>query len=171
MAKKEAKAEKKKKLDADGKKILNTDECEHGGQPDPTKLTEQSEEAVCRICWSTEAEDREAGNYDEELNPILSPCKCTGTQGSIHLKCLRSWLETKRTRRVHKGQVMLKFNRTECEICKQVLPFKIAYKNQIVDIVGVEKPQKNYIVLESLSNDEKKVFHIINTEELMPTQG
>ena len=62
---------------------------------------------------------------------------------------------------------MLKFNRIDCEICKQVLPFKIAFKNQIVDIVGVEKPQKNFIVLESLSNDEKKVFHIINTEELV----
>ena len=63
-----------------------------------------------------------------------------GTQGTIHLKCLRSWLETKRQRKVHKGQVMLKFNKVDCEICKQILPFKIAYKNQIVDIVGVDKP-------------------------------
>jgi len=62
---------------------------------------------------------------------------------------------------------MLKFNRVDCEICKQVLPFKIAFKNKIVDIVGVEKPQKNFIVLESLTNDEKKVFHIINTEDLI----
>jgi len=40
-----------------------------------------------------------------------------------------------------------------------------------VDIVGVEKPQKNFIVLESLSNDEKKVFHIINTADLLPGSG
>ena len=66
---------------------------------------------------------------------------------------------------------MLKFNKVDCEICKQILPFKIAYKNQIVDIVGVEKPQKNFIILESLSNDEKKVFHIINTEELVAPSG
>lgn len=101
------------------------------------------------------------------MNPLISPCKCMGTQGTIHLKCLRSWLETKRQKKVHKGQVMLKFNKVDCEICKAILPFKIAYKNQIVDIVGVEKPSKNFIVLESLNNDEKKVFHIINTESLV----
>lgn len=46
------------------------------------------------------------------------------------------------------------------------MPFKIAYKNQIVDIVGVDKPQRNFIILESLNNDDKKIFHIINTEDL-----
>ena len=61
---------------------------------------------------------------------------------------------------------MLKFNKVDCEICKQNFPFKIAYKNQIVDIVGVEKPKNNFIILESLSNDDKKVFYIINTENL-----
>ena len=33
--------------------------------------------------------------------------------------------------------------------------------------MGVEKPQKNFIILESLTDNEKKVFHIINTEELV----
>ena len=66
---------------------------------------------------------------------------------------------------------MLKFNKIDCEICKQILPFKIAYKNQIVDIVGVEKPAKNFIVLESLQSDEKKIIHIINTEELVAQNG
>ena len=46
---------------------------------------------------------------------------------------------------------MLKFNKIDCEICKQILPFKIAFKNEIVDIVGVEKPGKDYIILESLN--------------------
>ena len=36
-----------------------------------------------------------------------------------------------------------------------------------MDIVGVDKPAKNFIVLESLNNDDKKIFHIINTEELV----
>jgi len=42
MAKREAKAEKKKltKIDADGKRIVITEELDIGGQPDPTKLTE-----------------------------------------------------------------------------------------------------------------------------------
>ena len=141
----EAKNNKKRHsvfIDQDGNKVLITEEADAGGRVSPTNLTDQSEEACCKICWGTEKEDAENAldTDDQEPNPLISPCKCTGTQGTIHLKCLRSWLETKRTRKVHKGQVMLKFNKTDCEICKQTLPFKIAYKNQIVDIVGVEKP-------------------------------
>ena len=67
---------------------------------------------------------------------------------------------------------MLKFNKVDCEICKQILPFKIAYRNEIVDIVGVEKPDDNYIILESLTeNQKKKVFYIINTSKLKENGG
>ena len=31
----------------------------------------------------------------------------------------------------------------------------------------MDKPKKNFIILESLNNEDKKVFHIINTEELV----
>lgn len=46
------------------------------------------------------------------------------------------------------------------------MPFKIAYRQQIIDIVEVDKPHKDYIILESLSSDEKKIFYVINTEKL-----
>lgn len=61
---------------------------------------------------------------------------------------------------------MLKFSKLDCELCNQNFPFKIAYKNQIVDIVGVDKPQSDFIILESLSNETTKIFHIINTKKL-----
>ena len=60
MAKKILKHEKKKHtifVDADGNKVLLTEENNNQGRGSPTKLTEQSEEAVCKICWGTEAED------------------------------------------------------------------------------------------------------------------
>lgn len=117
--------------DPDGNKIVLTEENAEA-RVDPTKISEGSDEVCCKICWGTEAEDQMNalnGEVEEEPNPLISPCKCQGTSGTIHLKCLRSWLETKRTRKVHRGQVMLKFNKIDCEICKQILPFKIAYKN------------------------------------------
>lgn len=85
-------------VDGNGNKILITEEGEQAGRVSPTNISEQSEEAVCKICWGTEAEDRENNpdGEEDEPNPLISPCKCTGTQGTIHLKCLRSWLETKR---------------------------------------------------------------------------
>ena len=58
---------------------------------------------------------------------------------------------------------MVKFQKLDCELCTTQFPFKIVYQNRIVDIVGVEKPEKNYIILESLSNEQHKIFHIIDT--------
>ena len=109
--------------DLNGDKILITeDDIQKASK---TKLTEQSEEAVCRICLCTETEDA----ADSDKNPLISPCKCAGTMGMIHLLCLRHWLETKCTKKMHKGQTTYKFNKLDCELCKQYFPFKIAYKN------------------------------------------
>lgn len=52
---------------------------------------QQSESAVkaCRICLEEE-EDLKLGN------PFITPCKCTGSMGYIHLKCLRDWTDAKK---------------------------------------------------------------------------
>ena len=86
----------------------------------------------------------------------------------IHLKCLRGWLETKRQTKVHGRQIIFKFKKLYCELCNTKFPFKISYNNEIVDIVGVDKPDKNYIILESLSNETQKIFHVIDTKDLVP---
>jgi len=130
-----------------------------------TKVSEESDEHVCRICWGTD-EEEDPNKETEDMNPLISPCKCAGTMGLIHLQCLRGWLETKRTRKVHGRQVIIKFKKLDCELCNTKFPYKITYNNQIVDIVGVEKPEKNYIILESLSNETQKIFHVIDTSDL-----
>lgn len=167
---------KKSKLARDselGYPGMNTEEDGRVGRNSKTVISEQSEEMVCRICLGTEAEGKAAveASGEDLVNPLISPCKCAGTMGMIHLVCLRNWLETKRTKKVHRNQITLKFSKLDCELCKTCFPFKIAYKNQIVDIVGVEKPEKDFIILENLSNENQKVFHIINTKELTPVSG
>jgi len=72
---------------------------------------------------------------------------------------------------VHGRQVILKFKKLDCELCNTKFPFKISYNNEIVDIVGVDKPDKNYIILESLSNESQKIFHVIDTKDLHPFTG
>ena len=67
----------------------------HEQRVDPTKVSEESE-LVCRICWGTEEEDQNKVKNSDDFNPLISPCKCAGTMGMIHLKCLQGWLETKR---------------------------------------------------------------------------
>jgi E3 ubiquitin-protein ligase DOA10 len=88
----------------------------------------------------------------KEFNPLISPCNCTGTMGFIHLKCLKQWLDSKRSMKVHRGQVIIKFKKLDCELCKMIFPFQIAHNNRIVDIVEIEKPESDFIIFESLSS-------------------
>jgi hypothetical protein len=53
----------------------------------------------CRICWGTEAD----ADYQSDFNPLISPCNCLGSVKAIHLKCLKEWLETKRSMKIHRG--------------------------------------------------------------------
>lgn len=68
--------------------------------------------------------------------------------------------------KIHKGQVVIKFKKLDCELCKQVFPFQIAHNNRLVDIVDIDKPSSDYIVFESINSSAipSKVFYIINTE-------
>ena len=161
-------------------KKRNDDNGEAGADESPRKdhqCTGGSDEAVCRICWGVDGETPDGQPLKPgEINPLISPCKCTGTMGHIHLKCLRGWLQTKRTKKEHRKQVVFKFKKLDCELCKTAFPFKISYNNNIVDIVDVERPDKNYIVLESLSqsgnnNEEsqQKIFYVINTADMKAT--
>ena len=124
------------------------------GQDDNTKAAgiesersmESNSKPTCRICWG--AEELE----EENFNPLISPCNCIGTISSIHLKCLKGWLETKRSMKIHRGQVVIKFKKLDCELCKQVFPFQIAHNNRLVDIVDIDKPANDYIVFESINS-------------------
>jgi hypothetical protein len=125
---------------------------------------------VCRICLDTD--NNLADVTDENFNPMISPCGCSGTMGGIHLKCLREWLERNKTIKTQKGHVIIKFKKVNCELCNQKFPFSINFNNTIVDIVNVEKPNENFVILETLSSgiqkeefSKSKVFFILNTEK------
>ena len=91
-------------------------------------------------------------NSEEPFNPLISPCSCSGSISMIHLKCLKEWLETKRTMKIHKGQVIIKFKKMDCELCKKMFPFQITHNNKIYEIVEIDKPESDYIIFESLSS-------------------
>lgn len=72
--------------------------------------------------------------------------------GGIHLKCLREWLERNKSIKAVKGHVIIKYKKVNCELCKQKFPFSINLNNTILDIVEVERPPDNFIILETLSS-------------------
>lgn len=83
---------------------------------------------------------------------MISPCNCSGTMGGIHLKCLRTWLERNLSPKTYKGHVQYKYKRLNCELCNQKFPFSVNINNEIVDIIEIDRPKDNFIILETLSS-------------------
>ena len=52
----------------------------------PVKIEVGEEVPPCRICMEN--------NMSDPNNPLINPCDCRGTQGLIHVDCLRHWIDT-----------------------------------------------------------------------------
>merc|ERR1711874_447556 len=57
---------------------------------------------TCRICFQ---------DIEDSGNPLISPCRCSGSIGFVHRKCLRKWIE-----------VNFALDFPKCEICN--FPYK-----------------------------------------------
>merc|ERR1711997_1142544 len=57
---------------------------------------------TCRICFQ---------DLVDPDNPLISPCRCSGSIGYVHRKCLRKWIE-----------VNYAVDYPKCEICH--FPYK-----------------------------------------------
>ncbi|GAA6024577.1 hypothetical protein JCM10207_008660 [Rhodosporidiobolus poonsookiae] len=58
-------------------------------EKDPLDLFDQ---AICRICLSG---DEEKTPGDEDLGRLCSPCKCSGTNAFVHVKCFEQWTKSR----------------------------------------------------------------------------
>ena len=139
---------KKKVLDIIQKKILTN--------------TEKSSKPLCRICLSEE---------HIKDNPLIHPCNCDGTMKYIHLQCLRLLIQSKIKKTENDSCKILTFKKLECEICKMAFPEKISIKGSLYSIIEIEKPDKDYLVLEGLIKEipeEKSIFivHFKNKKEI-----
>lgn len=85
---------------------------------------EKAEAAVCRICL---------GEEDAAADPLISPCKCSGTMSHIHLECLREWLNSKLTTKEGPRCKTYCWKVLECELCKERFPSQIHPNAQPTD--------------------------------------
>lgn len=91
------------------------------------QLNEDEAEYKCRFCWMTNASPE---------NPLLKCCRCAGSVGSIHLKCLQSWMQVKRQSKELPNFSSFFWKTFECEICKKAYPLMIktnGYKYKLVE--------------------------------------
>jgi len=118
---------------------------------------EQNDEEVdrkCRFCWQT---------FATPENPLLKCCRCAGSVGSIHLKCLQSWLEVKRQAKNSVNFSSFFWKTFECEICKKAYPLMISSNGYKFNLVQFEQQTGDYMVLESLNQEKNtsRIIHII----------
>ena len=110
---------------------------------------------VCRICYDS----------GEEANPLISPCKCSGSMQYVHLQCLRKWMDGRLS--VNNGDQQNKssagattvsyfWRNLDCELCKLSYPTSVECPSkasstgvETVDLYELPKPEGPYIVLES----------------------
>lgn len=63
---------------------------------------------ACRIClWDDE----------DEGDPIIQPCKCSGTMKNVHINCFKQWISKKVDKKETSSMISVFWKRLQCEIC------------------------------------------------------
>ena len=119
---------------------------------------------ICRICYM--------GEIDKYFNPLIKPCKCSGSMKYIHFKCLLHWMKTKiqikKSEYIENNYFSLYSpEKVECELCKNFFPHFIKHNNKLFNLTELEQNydynlkennnntmDDNYIVLDSMSPDK-----------------
>lgn len=95
------------------KQTLETNNCSF-----ETEIKSGEPSFCCRICL------KESFNNISEENPLISPCKCSGSMKFIHLKCLNKWMKSKMNTDNY-NCITLLWKNFECELCKTTINRKI----------------------------------------------
>ena len=98
----------------------------------------------CRICL-------QEGDFNGE-NPLINPCNCTGSVKYVHLICLRKWLTSKIiiNHSFDNSVTSYSYKPFECELCKEQIPERIKYNNEIISLIEMENLNEPYIIFENI---------------------
>ena len=104
---------------------------------------------ICRICY-TEDETNE--------NPLVQPCKCSGSMRFIHLDCLKHWISTRSFIKLDGNEdcSVFLFKQIECELCKTKLGDYLEHNGTLYPLLDFTSEFKNYLTMESLTLDKSK---------------
>ena len=91
---------------------------------------------ICRICYLEE--------YDKYNNPLIKPCKCSGSMKYIHYECLLHWIKTKisvESSSYSSNELLSVYTLSplECELCKTKLPNYLRHKKEIYSLLNLDK--------------------------------
>ena len=120
---------------------------------------------ICRICYG---EEDPITDID---NPLVQPCKCSGSLKYIHLNCLKHWLNTKTCTKVDStnNYSIFMVKQLECEICKEKFPDFVKHKDSLYEILDFKSEFENYFTIESLTLDKNntRYIYVVNLDNNM----
>ena len=107
---------------------------------EPAKSDRSAQNKCCRICFEEEL---------EKDDPLLSPCKCSGSMEYVHLKCLQQWRSRTENKKQTQYVTTYTWKAFHCDICKEKLEDSYESNGKTFQIFEVEKPARNYIIIET----------------------
>lgn len=155
-----------------GRVFFHIKEINFDKKPENTQLNflKDKEYSPCRICLS---------DAFEKDDPLISPCKCTGSLQYIHLRCLKEWLNSKITTRKCETYSYISWEKLECELCKTNLNCNFPYISYILPIFSLQDHMQlhgtqqnlidfatpaNYILIETFGKKNLlKGIYVLNT--------
>jgi len=69
----------------------------------------------------------------------------------IHIECLREWLNSKSSFKENTSVKTYCWKALECELCKMRFPDRITSGGNSIELISYDKPENEYIVLESVT--------------------
>ena len=99
-----------------------------------------SNKIYCKICYST---------FNSLEDPLINPCKCSGSMKYIHLSCLKHWIKSKIESMNDSNAMKYSYSYSHeqlfCEICSEKYPEYIKYNNKYYNI-KYNIPYKHYFL-------------------------
>lgn len=116
---------------------------------------------MCRICYGEE-------DITDFFNPLVQPCKCSGSLKYIHLNCLKKWLNTKSCKKINSNNIFSIFivKQIQCEICQEKFPDYVKHKDSLYEILDFNSEFENFITIESLTLDKNncRCIYVVNLD-------
>jgi hypothetical protein len=153
-----------KKIKDDKEKKIELISCNDYSEKN-SEMNKKNNKKTCRICYMEET--------NKKTNPLIKPCKCSGSMKYIHYECLLHWLKTKVliTNNVYCDNgfyAIYSLNLIECELCKNHLPNYIKHNNRIYSLIDYDKFDKkkpkqkeekkengNYIIFDEITSGKQ----------------
>lgn len=116
---------------------------------------------VCRICYGETKED--------EGDPLIQPCICSGTMKYIHYSCLKTWIHSRICLKASMNTNCITYiiTKIECELCKTALPDFVKHNGDCYELLNFNQSFENYIVFETISIDNhgNRYLYYVNFNE------